>query len=48
MWYPIDLTKDEAESLGEKYIKDCREADYDYDAQDRADVDDRYDDRYDY
>lgn len=48
LWYPIDLTKSEAESLGEKYIKDCREADDDYDAQDRYDVDDRYDDRYDY
>ena len=48
LWYPIDLTKDEAESLGEKFIKDCREADDDYDAQDRYDVDDRYDDRYDY
>ena len=48
LWYPIDLTKDEAAELGEKFIKDCREADDDYDAQDRYDVDDRYDDRYDY
>ena len=48
LWYPIELTKDEAAELGEKYIADCREADDDYDAQDRNDIDDRYDDRYDY
>jgi len=42
LWYPIDLTKSEAESLGEEYLEDRGQEDYDYD------VDDRYDDRYDY
>ena len=37
LWYPIELTKSEAAELGEKYIKDCDWADYDYDAQDRMD-----------
>lgn len=47
LWYPIELTKDEAAELGAQYIKDCRWADDNYDAQDRYDDDDRYDDRYD-
>ena len=42
LWYPIELTKDEAAELGAQYIKDCRWADDNYDAQAR------YDDRYDY
>lgn len=37
LWYPIDLTKDEAESLGREYIEDRDREDYDYDAQDRMD-----------
>ena len=37
LWYPIELTEDEAAELGEKYIADCDRDDYDYDAQDRMD-----------
>ena len=48
LWYPIELTEDESAEFGGQYIADRDWADYDYDAQDRADVDDRYDDRYDY
>jgi hypothetical protein len=46
LWYPIELTEGEAARLGGQYIADCREADYDYDAQDRADA--RNGSRYDY
>ena len=48
LWYPLELTKAEAAEFGGQYIADCREADDNYDAQDRNDIDDRYDDRYDY
>ena len=48
LWYPIELTEDESAEFGGQYIADRDWADYDYDAQDRNDIDDRYDDRYDY